>query len=318
MNMRLIVRWLLIVAAVIGFAIAAGVLLGGVVPVVAIIGNFAWYAVWMCLAAAVLAWRMGERKVALAAGAALALNAAFAIPAILPNFDVHAPGQKPLRLMLHNIWWNNAELDKVVEQIRAADADVVVLQEVYNVNRDQLRVLDAEYPYRVECWASRFCDVLILSRVALEDGANFNKFGEVRLGLARAGFSVNGCPVTLFAAHLNRPWPYTRRDQRRTQANQVEVLAEEVRAWPGPKIVAGDFNATPWTHPVTAIEDAAKGRALGGFSGTWPWFLPGPLKLPIDHVIVSRPVLTATRTVLEPQGSDHSAVLVELTAECRR
>jgi endonuclease/exonuclease/phosphatase (EEP) superfamily protein YafD len=242
-----------------------------------------------------------------------ALNGAWVLPTMIGTSTASLDAGQTTKLLVFNMWWNNKQLAAVKALIARTDPDIIVLLEVSQRSRPDLRTLDAAYPYRVECWTSLPCDALVLSRKSLTEQTTATELDGVRLGVARAGFDLNGCPVTLFAAHLNRPWPYHSHALNTSQGSQFAALATAVRQWPGLKIVVGDLNAAPWTHGIRQLADAVNGKPLGGLSGTWPWFLPAILKLPIDHVIVSRPSIMASRTVLASTGSDHSPVLATLS-----
>lgn len=305
------------VAAVVGFVIAVTSLLGGAIPLVFITGNFAAYAVAMCAVAAALAGWLGHTRALLAALGVGLVNAAIVLPAYLGPPAPEA-GANVTKLLLFNTHWNNARQADVVTLIKERDPDVIVLLETFAMNRDGLRELDGLYPYRLECWRTLPCDTLVLSRKQLHDPFVTTEWNGAKLGIARVEFDVGSCPVTMFAAHLTRPWPYRRLSSDAAQYKQAAAFAQMIREWSGTKIVVGDFNAATWTHIVKSFAEAAQGQALAGASGTWPSYLPGFLKMPIDHVIVSRPQIRATREVLDPTGSDHSPVLVTMSAECGR
>jgi endonuclease/exonuclease/phosphatase (EEP) superfamily protein YafD len=83
---------------------------------------------------------------------------------------------------------------------------------------------------------------------------------------------------------------------------------------PGPIIVAGDFNCTPWS-PLFADLLAATGlhdSALG--FGTWPTWYSSllPLGIKIDHVLVAHGVAVRNHQVGHDVGSDHFPVIVDL------
>jgi endonuclease/exonuclease/phosphatase (EEP) superfamily protein YafD len=300
-----------------GVAVTVAAVEGGTIPAIKIIGNFAFYAaIAGVLVAAMGAWWRAGRAVAAALMGAVASAAVVASTAVGP--PPPGEGAQTAKVLVFNIRWNNARLDDVVALALRTDPDVIVLNEIYWRNRPGLSALDAQYPYRLDCWRTKICDVLILSRKRLREPFIATRWNEVQVGFARVEFDVGSCPVTMFATHLNRPWPYHRLGSDAAQYKQAAALADAVREWPGAKMVVGDLNAATWTPPVRALAAAVGGRAMTGWSGTWPYFLPGVLKLPIDHVIVSQPEISAKRDVLDTTGSDHSPVLVTLAAECGR
>ena len=93
---------------------------------------------------------------------------------------------------------------------------------------------------------------------------------------------------------------------------------QEVARWAGrqstPAIVAGDLNATPWSEAfprlleVGRLENSQRGF---GIQPTW-CDTCGPMRIPIDHVLHSRDLVTTYREVGPNLGSDHSPIYVEL------
>ena len=79
-------------------------------------------------------------------------------------------------------------------------------------------------------------------------------------------------------------------------------------------IVAGDFNATPWSPhfrdllATTGLRDAGSGR---GWLPTWPTWL-GPAGIPIDHVLVKGPVTVAGLSLGPDVGSDYRPLVADL------
>jgi endonuclease/exonuclease/phosphatase (EEP) superfamily protein YafD len=117
--------------------------------------------------------------------------------------------------------------------------------------------------------------------------------------------------VRLFATHPLSPLTPARWT---SLFEDLRTLADMAAAAPRPCIVAGDFNATPWSAAyrvftaVSGLRDTALGR---GVQATWNAWLPAP-RIPIDHVFASPDVAVARRAVGPDVGSDHFPVEVTL------
>jgi endonuclease/exonuclease/phosphatase (EEP) superfamily protein YafD len=78
-------------------------------------------------------------------------------------------------------------------------------------------------------------------------------------------------------------------------------------------ILAGDFNATPWSDSFqqlvaqTGLRNVHQGAL---FEATWSAALPQ--RLLIDHVLLSPEWDLAAKTIGPDIGSDHRAVIVDL------
>ena len=120
---------------------------------------------------------------------------------------------------------------------------------------------------------------------------------------------IEGRPLSLFAAHLILPFPFTAFDVQPAQADDVSTAAASVS---GPRLLVGDFNAATWSAIVAKPRERAGLTALTGYGGTWPTFLPRHASIPIDHVLASPELVPVSRKLLTAYGSDHRAVLAEI------
>jgi len=217
--------------------------------------------------------------------------------------------ERRLKLLSFNIFFPNTKLADVVTQVRAVNADIVVLLEVAPPNRDQLRGLDNDYPYRIECWQKTRCDILVLSRVPLKDLEPSLTVINTPPAWAAAELEFKGCRFSLIAAHLSLPFPFHTPGQQGARAESLTQIVTQVA---GPKILAGDFNAAPWGAIMSDIADTAHMRLLTGFGATWPTHFPQIVGIPIDHVLASEGFTFLSRELKLFPGSDHRGVLTEI------
>lgn len=92
--------------------------------------------------------------------------------------------------------------------------------------------------------------------------------------------------------------------------HQYDVAAKLVEAIGGPTVVAGDFNATPWSPEMRRFLDRT-GLSGVNIAPTWPAAL-GSFGIPIDHILVSRN-LTVRKIATGPDiGSDHRPLIAEI------
>jgi endonuclease/exonuclease/phosphatase (EEP) superfamily protein YafD len=84
-------------------------------------------------------------------------------------------------------------------------------------------------------------------------------------------------------------------------------------------IIAGDFNATPWSGAFERLRNEAglDDSSLGfGVQPSWPSWL-GPLGIPIDHCLYTGALAATARSIGPALGSDHRALTVELAWDDR-
>jgi endonuclease/exonuclease/phosphatase (EEP) superfamily protein YafD len=251
-----------------------------------------------------------------AAGAALA---AYVTAAPFTSPPAFAAKEAPrFKVLLFNIWAWNKRLPQVREMVERADADIVVFIETTEHNRDDLQALSALYPHRFDCVGSGRCDITIFARSRLTAPAVKATGDPDRSPLVNVETEVAGCRMKLFATHMTRPFPNRPFWAQRAQA---EEIGSDVGAWPGAKLLLGDFNGAPWGHIVRTIEQRGGVSVLTGEGGTWPSLFPPQMRIPIDHMMAGRGLSFVSRQVLPRIGSDHAPVLAEIAvtdpSQCR-
>lgn len=215
------------------------------------------------------------------------------------------PAGARFSVMLLNVSYRNQKIADVEELIKFRNADLVVLLEATPRIRAGLKAVTASYPYHVGCPDGSRCGILVLSRSRLMPQEV--KFG----GVASMVLNTNlaGCNATLVLAHLTRPYPF---DSTTAQGKQAIALGNEAAAWPGAKLVMGDFNAAPWGQVTQTIASRGNLSILTGPGGTWPTYLPKQMRIPVDHMLAGPGLRFVKREVLEGVGSGHAPVFAEV------
>jgi endonuclease/exonuclease/phosphatase (EEP) superfamily protein YafD len=288
--------------------VVGGAVFGRVHPLIDLFGQFVLPAIVGAAALAILTALTGRYVTAALAAAALLANLAIAWPWISTPAQPDATGPR-FKLLLFNVYYNNLHLDLAAKLIRDTSPDVVVLLEMIPRVRPAFDEVAAAYPHRLECWQGPRCDALILSRFPLTDIAANLPPARTRRSLASASVDIDGRSLTLFAAHLILPFPFT---SFALQPAQADDVAASVASVSGPRLLVGDFNASTWSAAVAKQREHARLTAFTGPGGSWPTFLPTHMGIPIDHVLTSSDLVPLSRQLFTVSGSDHRAVLAEI------
>ena len=94
----------------------------------------------------------------------------------------------------------------------------------------------------------------------------------------------------------------------------MQRLTEYVSEYEGNLMLAGDFNSGLWSwHYKKMLKATALRNVRDGFGilGTWPSFM-GPLRIALDHILISPEVEVVRCWTVSGIGSDHSALLANL------
>jgi endonuclease/exonuclease/phosphatase (EEP) superfamily protein YafD len=214
----------------------------------------------------------------------------------------------PVSLIAMNLLYRRQDTAATRAYLERQDADLLILSEITPRWREQLRQLEGTYPYFVIRARPNPWGMALYSKYPLQSVEDLD-LGDDRSSHLRALVQLPVGLAEVYAVHLASPPSPRRARQRNTQLRR---LAERVAASdPGvPKIVAGDFNSTPFSPYFQDLLRAAglrDGRRPFGLQATWPMW-PLPLWIPIDHCLVSHDV-TVTRVATGPAtGSDHLPV----------
>lgn len=209
--------------------------------------------------------------------------------------------------MQFNLNFRNTELDNVVNFIEKNTPDIITLQEVTKDHQYTLEKLkNSLYPYQ------KYCDfypvvgaVAILSQYPLVDNSSMCLKGK---GLLTTKVKIDKDIITVVSLHLHWPFPYD-------QYKQYDILENIFEELTPPVLIAGDFNAAPWSHIVNKISMSSNTKVVNGVR----WSLDigklfptlSIMKLPIDHVLLSEDIFTTYIHSEDYLGSDHFPIMSE-------
>ncbi|TWG99342.1 endonuclease/exonuclease/phosphatase (EEP) superfamily protein YafD [Mesorhizobium sp. J18] len=210
------------------------------------------------------------------------------------------------RLLQINLRYDNATPERVLSLIGRVQADVVTLDEVSTMWIEKLGLIEAAYPHRIICPPPSFVGgVAILSKRPFAKEAQCLDRG----ALAVASVDFGGRLVDVAALHLSWPWPLE-------QAQQVANIRDDLGRISTTALLAGDFNAVPWSHTAKSVANAGGFNILRGIGSSWlhrylPMSWRPHIGLPLDNVLYKGAVIPSKPSRLEFVGSDHLPVLVE-------
>ncbi|MEE9314618.1 MAG: endonuclease/exonuclease/phosphatase family protein [Rhizobiaceae bacterium] len=246
-------------------------------------------------------------KLAVVSLATVLISLWLTIP-FLPNFGSNRPDDGTFEnrvpanfsVVQFNMRYNNNDLDAAIKSLRSVDADVYLLQELTNRNLRVFKELKKTHPYQLECISYVVGSVALASRHPFVAGGeqNCSRFD----GVVSAQILVGKTTLTIASVHLRWPWPYNQR-------KQVARLKEPLSRLNKPLILAGDFNAAPWSHVINQIGKITAAKPMAGMVLSWSHrlikktFGIGPT-LPIDHIYY-KGLIPISRKVLAEAGSDH-------------
>ena len=266
--------------------------------------QYFWALALACTGFAVL----GRRVLMLVAAALAAANLVLILPLYFGP-DATANDSTTLRALELNVHFLNQNYDATLDLIRRDKPDIVVLCEITPGWKEALKALDKEYPYSEIIPSRSPAGLALLSRYQITDIA-VKTLSRVGLPTIVAGLETPDGRLTVIATHPASPSTATDFKYRNEQLAEVGRIAGE-RA--GPVMVLGDLNTTGWSPffqdmlEVSGLVDSRRGF---GVAATWPSLLL-PLRIPIDHCLVSPEVSVGEYRVGPSVGSDHRPIVVD-------
>ncbi len=280
-------------------------------PALEAIANFRLH---LAVLAGVLGMVLGLARLRRSAGLAM-LTTLIAAAGLGPFFDpAERPGEgRSLTLLYANLRDRNPQPDALAAMLRAIDADILITSETTRAVVEGAGGLRATYPYRlVSSGPGEALRTAIWSKYPLSDGELYLNNTVAPTGAAALADLGGGTTLGLIGAHFSRPF-------ERLHQVQAEALGPMAEKLGHPLIVAGDFNAAPWSWVVARAAEVTGTDVLGGYRVTWKgrYRTPlGPLPEPwghqIDQILLSGDIGVVSVETLDLPGSDHLGLFVRL------
>ncbi len=215
-----------------------------------------------------------------------------------------------LTILGMNVYTGNREHDRVANLIEQSNPDIVGLMEINQVWGDALQETLKAYPYRQQITREDNFGIGLYSRIPFET-SRIEYFGKAEVPSIVADIRMGEDPLTLVFTH---PLPPSSPDYFYYRNDQLDNISKARDRFQKNLVVFGDLNMSPWSYYFERLtkrmnlQDTRKGF---GLEATWPTMWP-LMKIPLDHVLVSRDIHTAERRVGPEIGSDHLPVFVKL------
>ncbi len=256
----------------------------------------------------------------LGAGAIWLCISFFLLPAFLTDqYWTNPKEDQILTVYFANTLVSNNNTDLITSSISASNADIVVLTEITPENFAKVSEnLVASYPHKnIAPGYSHGLTMAYLSSKELEKEFQIHDFipsSERDIPVIEMSVQHENSFVTVLGLH---PYPPLQGEKSIWQLEQFENLDNYISTLTNPVVVVGDFNATPWSKPLSLFQKSnlKNSRNGAGIVGTWPTWLPAIARIPIDHGLVSDDFRVIDFSIGKETGSDHFPIIIELSIE---
>lgn len=304
-------------ATVLSVAVFSGVVLGFMGPVrfeLDLLAHFRLHLLLLCIPIAALTlilrrWQALWRTLSAAVLALGGLGALWEVSDRAPA----APDGMAVTVLTANLYEPNPTPDAGLGALIAADADILVTHETTKAAFRGPNALSQHYPFRLSVASPGNAMLTVIwSKFPMRDGKLMLRGAAGPTGAQALIELTPGTEVSVLGVHLARP-------EFSSHGRQIEALDVIAEGLPRPRIVLGDFNATPWSWAVYRAQRLTQTNRVPGYRVTWRGRYPtgigeitAPIGQPLDHILISPGIgVSGVRRVPIP-GSDHDGVLAEL------
>jgi endonuclease/exonuclease/phosphatase (EEP) superfamily protein YafD len=220
---------------------------------------------------------------------------------------------KRISILICNVFQDNKNVSKLLQQIQEYDPDLVLLVEVDQHWDSQLAGIHKSYPYRLLNPLENTYGMSLYSKLELKN-ESIRYLVEPNVPSIETLVKLrSGDYITLFGLHPEPPVP-TENPRSTERDAEILLVAKRVEKLNKPVIVAGDLNDVAWSYTtelflkVSGLLDPRRGR---GFYNTFHVKYP-LMRWPLDHVFCSKHFCLVELKRLPDMGSDHYPIFISL------
>jgi endonuclease/exonuclease/phosphatase (EEP) superfamily protein YafD len=219
-----------------------------------------------------------------------------------------ASTKSDFRVFHANVLFKNEDYERVIAQIREENPDFYSLNETLPASIQYFQQHLPQYPYTYHVHAKNQTKVLFGSKqpFKIDSAASFKVSG-----LIVADMTLAGRKTKVILCHAYNPIRFSDFDIRNQQLAYVQQF---VRKSILPVVMVGDLNITPWSVFYQQFEQKSQlhnTRKGFGWNATWPFYML-PMRIPIDHCLISRELEVINFRTGHANGSDHLPLVIDL------
>ena len=221
-----------------------------------------------------------------------------------------------VRIMSANVLMSNHNSEQLISLVDQHQPDLLITLESDSWWQNKLSVLKKDYPYYIECPKDNRYGMHLYSKFKIFDAQICQLIEDDIPSIHILFVSAQGVKMQAHFIHPAPPSP-TEEDSSRPRDSELIMVAKALKNPTRPTIVAGDLNDVAWSRStrlfmqISGLLDPRKGR---GFYNTFhaSYFF---MRWPLDHLFHSEGFKVKRIKRLAKYGSDHFALLTELTFE---
>ena len=230
---------------------------------------------------------------------------------------LEADSVSSLKFYTANVHQKNQETSKLISQIDAMNADVMLFTEVNNFWQNTIsNQISKDYKYHIKFPLNNTYGMALYSKLPLVDSkVRFLVSDSIPSIHTKVEISPNNL-IQIYAIHPTPPMPSENpmSTDRDSEMMQIAFLARDSKL---PVVVIGDFNDVAWSETsrlfqrVSGLLDLRKGRGLFNTYSAKSYIL----RWPLDHIFISEEFRHVAAKTGNDINSDHFPFYAELSFE---
>lgn len=223
-----------------------------------------------------------------------------------------------ISILVANVLTPNRRAGDLLKIIKTKSPDIVLTLESDEWWEQQLRPLEAGYPYRVKKPLDNLYGMHLYSRLELADSEVKYLVEEDIPSIHSSVMMRNGHQFRLYCLHPTPPSP-TESETSTERDAELLMVARHIKQKQNSAIVAGDLNDVAWSRTtklfqeISGLLDPRVGR---GFFSTFHARYPFA-RWPLDHIFHSNDFTLVSIERLPYFGSDHFPLFAEINHQPR-
>lgn len=215
-----------------------------------------------------------------------------------------------LKILHANVFTQNRQCQKMIQLIHLENPDFIVTQEVNQRWISQLKVLESTYPFFKKLQRGDNFGLALYSKIPFESVVELTQ-SEFGIPTIAVTLEINKKLIQIIATH---PLPPISEGYFNSRNRQLEFIADYCHNRKNRTILVGDLNTSIWSKYYDDLEKRSgliNTRKGFGILPSWPAnFIP--LRIPIDHCLVSKDIKVIKTKIGPNINSDHLPLIIEL------
>lgn len=227
---------------------------------------------------------------------------------------LHSETGNRLSILTANVLMTNTRAETLLSLVRQYQPDILVTLESDHWWQQQLDTLQDLMPYSIRCPLDNLYGMHVYSRLVLEQTHTSFLVEEKVPSMHAQVVLRTGDKVRMHFLHPAPPSPTENSESTERDAELI-VVAQSLMDSKQPAVVTGDLNDVAWSattrlfRKLSGLLDPRIGRGMfNTFHARYPF-----LRWPLDHVFHSHHFMLSAIQRLPYFGSDHFALLTELS-----